>query len=189
MVRSNIPSSLTIQDNAVISGITPGAVAASKAVVVDASNDIVSGLNDLTVDGATVLTGLITATAGIVDLTSSKFAPVARTATATGATTGTIADAGSFQMIAVTAKSGDANGIIILPTPTPGTILVMYVGATGYEIRSDTPASVEIGGGTGASAESAVAAESVAILVCITATQWVGLTITDATLAVLEAAA
>jgi len=113
---------------------------------------------------------------------------VARTATADGLTTGTIADAGMFQFIAVTA-GGDANSIIVLPTPTPGTIIVLYVGATGYELRTDTPASVAINGGTGAGAEAAIAANQMAVLICTSATTWHGFEITAATLTAIEAAA
>ena len=59
---------------------------------------------------------------------------VARTATTTGATTGTIAAAGGIQFVTVTAT--DANHIIVLPTPTPGTIVILRNGATGYELRT-----------------------------------------------------
>jgi hypothetical protein len=121
------------------------------------------------------------------DFLLGKQAAVARTATASGATTGTIADAGLLQFVAVTAS--DANHIIILPTPTPGTIVILGVGANGYELRSSAPATVAIGGGTGASAESAIPANSLAILVCVSATAWLGLTIVAATVAGVEAAA
>jgi hypothetical protein len=175
MVRSNIPSSMTVRDDTTLSGVTPGTVTASKAVVVDASNDITTGLNDLTVDGAFV-TAALTVT------------PVARTATGTGATTGTIADAGSYQVIAVTSTS--ANDIIILPTPTPGTVIDLYGGASGYEIRSSAPGSVEIGDGTvAATAESAIPALSAVHLTCISATLWVGWMVVDSTLAAVPGAA
>ncbi len=199
MVRSNIPSSMTVRDDTTLSGVTPGTVSASKAVVVDSSNDIVSGLNDLTVDGdltvdvnsvltGTVLvTGALTATAGVVDLTSSKYTAVARTA-GDGTGTALIADAGSYQAIAVTSAS--ANNWLVLPTPTPGVVLDLYVGANGYEIRSSAPSTVLIGAGTGGAAvESAIPANSVCHLVCIGALAWVGWTVTAATLAAVEAAA
>ena len=118
-----------------------------------------------------------------------KQSAVARTATADGLTTGTIADGGMFQFISVTAKSGDAAGIIILPTPTPGTVIMGYIGATGCELRSSDPGTIAINGGTGASAESAIAANMFFMVVCTSATTWMGLTLTGTTLASMEAAA
>jgi hypothetical protein len=112
---------------------------------------------------------------------------VARTATADGLTTGTIADAGLIQHITVTSAS--ANNIIVLPTPTPGTIIIMGVGSNGFELRSDTPASVAINGGTGSNAESAIAADSLVVIVCTSATTWQGINLSGTTLAAIEAAA
>lgn len=115
-------------------------------------------------------------------------AAVARTATADGSTTGTIAAAGKIQSITVT--SDDANKIIILPTPTPGTIVILYVGATGFELRSSTPASIAINGGTGANAESAIPANTTAVMYCESATSWKGFQMgSDGTLAKVEVAA
>lgn len=96
---------------------------------------------------------------------------VARTATADGTTTGTIADAGREQFIVVT--SDDANKIIILPTPTPGTIVRLMNGATGYELRSSAPGTVGINGGTGANAESAIGAATYVECMCVSATNWI----------------
>lgn len=197
-VRSNIPSApgqfVTTGVTATAGEInytditTAGTVEATKAVVVDGSLDV-SGFNDVGIGGDLTVTGGVTAATGtITDLTASGYTPVARTATADGLTTGTIADAGTYQAIAVTSAS--ANNIIVLPTPTPGTVLDLYVGANGYEIRSSAPATVLIGGGTGGAAvESAIPANSWAHLVCVDATHWVGYTITGATLAAVEAAA
>jgi len=123
--------------------------------------------------------GLLNATLGI------QQGAVARTATADGSGDGTIADGTG----AVAVTSASANNIIVLPTPTPGTVLYLAVGANGYELRSNAPATVAIGGGTGANAESAIPANSVAVLFCISATAWVGFTIAGATLAAVEAAA
>lgn len=122
------------------------------------------------------------------DILTGKMAAVARTATVDGLTTGTIADAGMIQFVAVTA-GGDANSIIVLPTPTPGRIVILYVGATGYELRSSAPASVAINGGTGATAESAIGANTMAVLICTSATTWHGFQIAAAVLSAVEAAA
>lgn len=96
----------------------------------------------------------------------------ARTATVTGATTGTITDPTSGSVF-VTVTSDDANKIIVLPTPTPGTEVRWYVGANGFELRSSAPASVGINGGTGANAESAIPANTYGVARCATATNWV----------------
>lgn len=117
------------------------------------------------------------------------FASAARTATADGLTTGTIADAGLIQFVAVTA-GGDANSIIVLPTPTPGKIVVLHVGATGYELRTSDPTTIGINGGTGSAAESAIGANVTAVLICASLTSWKGLQLgSDGTLAKVEVAA
>jgi hypothetical protein len=123
------------------------------------------------------------------DFILGKQAAVARTATAAGTGTGTIADGGRLQHITVTA-GGDADSIIILPTPTPGTIIILHVGATGFELRSSDPATIAINGGTGASAESAIVANSTVIMICVSATAWKGFFMdADGDLAKVEAAA
>lgn len=142
---------------------TAGTVEASKLVKVDA-NKAVSGL---------------------------FFPNVARTATADGTTTGTIAaGAGTLQVVVVTCD--DANKIIVLPAPVVGLIVVL-VGPTanGYELRSSDPATIGINGGTGAGAESAIPAATTAIMVCETLTNWKGFQMSSAagTLAKVEVAA
>ena len=117
----------------------------------------------------------------------AAYPTVARTATTAGDGTGTIAAAGMLQFVTVT--SADANHIVVLPTPTPGTIVILRNGATGYELRSSAPATVAINGGTGASAESAIAANTMVIAVCTSATTWQAIGIAGATLAGVEAAA
>jgi hypothetical protein len=114
---------------------------------------------------------------------------VGRTATAAGATTGTIAEAGRLQ--SVTIVCDDANKIIILPPPVVGTIVVLINGTTGYELRTTSPTTIGINGGTGADAESAIPASTTAILICETATAWKGLQMstTAGTLAKVEVAA
>ena len=134
----------------------------------------------LTVAGATTLTGALAANGGLSGNITL--------ATATGATTGTIADAGMLQFVTVT--SADANHIIVLPTPTPGTIVVLVNGATGYELRSSAPSTVLINAGAGGAAvESAIAASTMVIAVCKTATAWAAFSLVGTTLAAVEAAA
>lgn len=110
------------------------------------------------------------------------------TATADGLTTGTIADGGYWQFVNVT--SANADHIVVLPTPTPGKLVALSVGATGYELRTSAPGSIGINGGTGASAESAIGANTLAFLFCESATSWKGWQLgADGTLAKVEVAA
>ncbi len=85
--------------------------------------------------------------------------------------------------------SGNAAHVITLPSPTPGTIIILRNGATGYELRSSDPATVAINGGTGAGAESAVAANTMVIAVCTSVTTWQAIGLAGTTLAAVEAAA
>jgi hypothetical protein len=109
------------------------------------------------------------------------------TATADGLTTGIIPDGGRIVFAPI--ASADANHIVVLPAPTPGTIVIGFVGANGCELRSSAPATVGINGGTGASAESAIAANQMFVAICTSATSWHGWEITAATLTAIEAAA
>jgi hypothetical protein len=52
--------------------------------------------------------------------------------------------------------------------------LVIDIGANGCDMKSSAPATVAINGGVGASAKSAVAANSTCFMICITATAWKG---------------
>lgn len=83
-----------------------------------------------------------------------------------------------------------ADNILILPDPVPGKVVIIAGAATGGELRSSAPATIAINGGTGASAESAVAANQMVIAICESATSWKAFTIaSDGTTAGLEAAA
>lgn len=123
----------------------------------------------------------------------TEFFPVAhpvvpRTATADGLTTGAIAEAGKLQVVIVT--SGNADHIIVLPPPVVGTIVVLHNGATGYELRTTDPATIAINAGTGSAGESAIAANSTCIMICVTTTAWKGFFLdADSDLAKVEAAA
>ena len=135
---------------------------------------------------ATALTGNLT---GNVDgnLDGQLAYPTAAVTADTGAPAATIADAGMIQFVTVT--SDNADKLVILPTPTPGTIVILANGATGYELRSSAPGTVAINGGAGANAESAIAANSMVIAVCTSATTWQAIRIAGTTLAAAEAAA
>jgi hypothetical protein len=71
-----------------------------------------------------------------------------------------------------TVTSTNANHVIQLPTPTPGTVVWLQGSTAGYELRSDSPASVAINGGSRASAECAIGANILVRAVCATATTW-----------------
>jgi hypothetical protein len=100
----------------------------------------------------------------------------ARTATADGLTTGIISDTTDFVVV----TSALADDIITLPTPTPGRVVRIRNAGTGYELRSNAPATVAINGGAGAGAESAIAANVLVMCVCDTATTWVCTSFTTA---------
>lgn len=105
------------------------------------------------------------------------------TATVGGAA---IAAASSY----VTVTSSDANHIVILPAPVVGKQLVINVGATGFELRTTSPTTIAINGGTGASVESAIAANSTCFLTCVSATAYKGFFMdADGDVAKIEAAA
>ena len=85
---------------------------------------------------------------------------------------------------------GNANNILILPDPVPGKIVVIAGAATGGELRTTAPATIGINAGVGANAESAIAANMMAIVICESATNWKGFTIaSNGTLAALQVAA
>lgn len=85
---------------------------------------------------------------------------------------------------------GNANNILILPDPDPGKIVIVAGAATGGELRTTSPSTIAINGGTGAAAESAVAANQMVVCICESATSWKALTIaSNGTVAGLEAAA
>jgi hypothetical protein len=117
--------------------------------------------------GVTGMTGPTGVTGPVASITSLTTA-AARTATADGTGTGTIADGTDF----VTVTCDDANKIIVLPTPTPKTVIALRNGATGYELRTNDPTTVAINGGTGAAAESAIPANTLTICICGTSSTW-----------------
>jgi hypothetical protein len=100
----------------------------------------------------------------------------ARTATANGTTTGTIS-AGTTHVVVT---CDDANKIIVLPAPVPGLVVTLINGATGYELRTSAPATISINGGAEANAESAIAANMVIVMTCVSATAWIGASYTAA---------
>jgi hypothetical protein len=85
---------------------------------------------------------------------------------------------------------GAADNIIILPSAQPGKIVIIAGAATGGELRSSSPTTIAINGGSGANAESAVAANRMIVAICESDTSWKAFGIaSDGTTAGLEAAA
>lgn len=165
--------------------------ASANAVTIDANQS-------QTIDGATTL--VLASQYDVAYLHASADGPLgawfnlerraeiveARTATVSGATTGTISPASTH----VTVTSSDINHIIILPPPVVGKKLTIHGGATGFELRSSSPTTIAINGGTGAAAESAIAADSTCYLECVTATAWKGYFLdADSDVAKIQAAA
>lgn len=110
---------------------------------------------------------------------------VAKTATSTGAK---LDENKAIQFVVPTWDA--ATNILILPNPDPGKIVIIAGAATGGELRSSAPTTVGINGGTGADAESAVAASEMVIAICESATSWKAFKITsNGTTSGLEAAA
>jgi hypothetical protein len=115
------------------------------------------------------------------------YTTVSRTTTSDGTGTGTIADAGLLQFVNVT--SGGTSTILKLPTPTPGTLVMLGAAGTAFELRSSAPSTVGINGGSGSNAESAIAADTVVFALCDAATSWTAFSmIAGTTFGAVEAA-
>lgn len=190
------PDALVVESGGSIEVLSGGSLTVAGVTVDEntlAMTDLTASAAELNVlDGATA--GTAVASKGVVLDANKRVAGVltpstARTATADGTGTGTIADGGGFDEH-ITVTCDDANKIIILPTPVVGKKITIHNGATGYELRSNSPTTVAINGGTGADAESAIPANSTCFLVCVTATAWKGFFLdADSDVAKVEAAA
>lgn len=95
----------------------------------------------------------------------------AASAAGTGPTS-TISDTATD--VSASSGAGDANSIIVLPSNTVGRRVTIRTGATGMELRTSSPTTVSINGGTGSAGESALAANSLYKFECQTATKWIG---------------
>ena len=94
--------------------------------------------------------------------------------TADGSGSGTVANPAAVPTVVNgTVTSAGANDIVVLPTPVVGTVVKLLNGATGYELRTSDPATIAINGGTGAAAESAIAANTSVECRCVSATAWI----------------
>lgn len=155
------------------------------------TNDVVqvgAGATSVNVPALKIAGTALAATASELDAVDvSAQAAGALTATADGLTTGAISTSRLISFYTVTTDSADK--IITLPPPVAGLIVILVNGATGYELRTTAPASIAINGGSGADAESAIAASTLVVAVCKSATTWAALSLVGTTLAAVEAAA
>lgn len=115
-------------------------------------------------------------------------APRETAVTAITASAGGIVPAGaSFVEVLGGTDNGD---IITLPAPVVGHEVTLKVADTGYELRSSTPASIMINGGSGTNAECAIAAKTMTRCICVDSDSWFCYDITSAgTMAAIETAA
>jgi len=147
----------------------------SETAVINSSGAFVGGLTgNLTGNVGGNVVGDVTGSVGSV--AGYPVISEARTATTTGATTGTISTGSTHVVV----TSASANNIIVLPAPVPGVRITIVNGATGYELRTSAPATVSINGGAEANAESAIAANMIIIMECVSATAWIGSSLTAA---------
>jgi len=182
---ANVPTSVAVSGDVTIANtgaVTIGAKKVTAGMTAIADGKILIG-GAGGAGAAQTLSGDITMTnTGVATIANAAVTPLktivaeARTATAAGLTTGTISDTSTM----VTVTSDSADKIIILPTPTPGRVLTIINGATGYELRSSAPETVAINGGTEAGAESAIGASMILTMTCVSATAWIGTSSTAA---------
>ncbi len=142
----------------------------------DAITVVQFGTDPVAVDGAITLVDVVS---GFVISVSSSGAllgggemPYAAVPTADGTGTGLIP---SYAKLVTVATVSDANHWLTLPAPRVGRRLtILNSSGTGMELRSSAPATIGISGGTGASAESAVASTALRIeLFCVSLTNWI----------------
>lgn len=156
------------------------AVNAALEITVAAGNTIPTGLANfakgaifLKKDAATTLAGTYvnvgTNTSALWKLVGQKTAE-AVTATTDGTGTGVISEIADH----VTVTSSASTKVVTLPAPVVGKQVVIDVGASGFKLQTTAPATIGINGGTGASAVSAIAANSTCVMVCVSATSWKG---------------
>ena len=123
-----------------------------------------------TFTGATTLSSTLTVTGAATFTAGAQSSAVARTATADGLTTGIIAAGTSF----VSVTSADANHIITLPTAVVGNIIDMWVGATGFELRTPASSNATINNvDSDGTNELAIPATTHVRATCVAANTWI----------------
>ncbi|MBT96419.1 MAG: hypothetical protein CL431_10690 [Acidimicrobiaceae bacterium] len=113
---------------------------------------------------------LALASAKLTGLTGVQCVATAAVPTADGTGTGTIPDGVSH----VTATSADADHILVLPAPTPGSqVTIFAAGAVNFELRTSAPATVKLNNVSGDDKELVVAAGTTLQCICTSATTWI----------------
>lgn len=92
----------------------------------------------------------------------------ARTATDTGATTGTV----SAEKNHVVVTSAGSSKIIKLPAPVVGLSVLLEVGANGFDLITSDDATIAINGASGGGTKVAIPANGSALAFCQSATSW-----------------
>ena len=135
--------------------------------------------------------GKITVGADTIDITAASLtqadivAPSAVTATTDGLSTGIIPATAFY----VTVTSDSADKVVTLPASVVGKTVMIYVGATGFELRTTAASSIKINDViSGSTNEAAIPATSICTCTCVSATEWV-LTAADKLGAVITAIA
>ena len=174
----SIESTLTLSgsDATVSASVGDVIIGAADNIIITAADDMI-----VTADNVSM----------VANVTAAKIQSptTAVTATDDGSGTGTI-PAGTA--VALVNADSDANHIVILPAPVVGNIItIIESGTTGYELRTSTPASIGINGGTASNGESAIAGATTYIrCVCVSSTSWIATQFAaDGTESKVEAAA
>tara|TARA_Y100000361_G_scaffold137197_1_gene138435 strand:- start:450 stop:1205 length:756 start_codon:yes stop_codon:yes gene_type:complete len=114
-------------------------------------------------------TGTISA-CGTIDIAVATNSSI--TATADGTGTGTVPGGGFY-----TTDSANADHIVILPAPVPGTVVYLNsIGETGqaYELRTSDPSTITLNNVGSSAEESVVAATDVLVVaICLSTTAWI----------------
>ncbi len=110
------------------------------------------------------------------DITNNGLPVVAVSATATGTGAGLIPNGNCFVVV----TSTGANNIVTLPAPVQGSFVkIQSDPTTAFELRSTSPTTISINGGTGAAAESAIPANVLVVAECNSSSTWIGNTFTS----------
>lgn len=98
------------------------------------------------------------------------------TATATADGTGTGAISSTANRVLVNVSSDNADKIVKLPpvgVAHKGIQIIFQPATTGYELRTTSPTTTPINGGTGTNAESAIPANTLVICTCVVGPGWI----------------
>tara|TARA_R110000744_G_scaffold157482_7_gene273304 strand:- start:286 stop:2493 length:2208 start_codon:yes stop_codon:yes gene_type:complete len=141
-------TTITTAELAVLDGVTAGAAAASKALVLDASANLTSGLNNLTVGGNLTVTG--NTVTNQVEVISTS--------------TGVLFEGGVDDGHEATLKSAVAGADVTYTLPNVTGYVPLFAADPGTTTISSTPAELNImDGGTSATSTTLVAADRVPV--------------------------